>query len=195
MTGGSVTLIRGCMFAGKTARLIDLLTAARRRGESPRAFKHALDARYSPGALATHDGRSFPALELRDAAALRAAITAAEPGMVAVDEVQFFGEATVPLCDELRKAGYRLVLAGIDFDTWGRPFSPLPELAQTADEVVTLTIPCGACGQPARLNQRVTPIVGGNLIGGPGDYEPRCVGCFTPARVAGLPAGVQVTRR
>ncbi len=181
MTRGTVTLIRGCMFAGKTARLIELLAAARARGESPRAFKHALDGRYAPGALATHDGRSFPAQELRDALALRTAILANGPGMVAVDEVQFFGEATVPLCHDLRDAGYRVLLAGIDFDTWGQPFSPLPELAQLADEVLTLSIPCGACGRPARLNQRMTPILRGNLVGGPGDYAPRCRACFTPA--------------
>ena len=184
MSRGTLTLIRGCMFAGKTARLIERLLAAQARGESPRAFKHALDGRYSPGALATHDGRTFPAQELSDAAELHTAILAAAPALVAVDEVQFFGEAMVSLCRELRDAGYGLLLAGIDFDTWGQPFSPLPDLARVADEVVTLSIPCGICGRPARLNQRMTPILQGNLVGGPGDYAPRCHSCFTPATPA-----------
>ena len=56
-----LTVICGCMFAGKTARLIERLSAARVAGLSVAAFKHRLDDRYVATELASHDGRTFPA--------------------------------------------------------------------------------------------------------------------------------------
>lgn len=175
---GRIELICGCMFAGKTVRLIELLDAARGQGLATAAFKHALDRRYRDFELATHDDRHFPAKALSEAAEIEARAAAAR--VIGVDEGQFFGPPLVEAVMRLRAAGKRIIIAGIDFNAWGRDFEPFPRLKQIADAVEVMTRPCGVCGRPARYTQRMTPVVAGQMVGGPGEYEPRCEKCFVP---------------
>ena len=53
-TAGRLVVICGCMFAGKTTRLIELLRTAAAAGRRVLAVKHADDTRYDPTRLATH---------------------------------------------------------------------------------------------------------------------------------------------
>jgi len=176
--GGRIEVICGCMFAGKTGRLIERLLAAQARGQQVVAFKHTLDRRYAPGELATHDERHFPATALADPALIESRLGRAE--IIGIDEAQFFGLPLVAVCQRLRAAGREIIAAGIDYDTWGRPFSPLPELRAIADDVELMDTPCRVCGSPARFSQRMVPVVDGQMVGGPQEYEPRCAACFVP---------------
>lgn len=168
------------MFSGKTARLIELLSTARSAGRSVLAFKHTSDRRYSPDALATHDNRRFPAQPIADAARIESHAKAAE--VIGIDEGQFFGLALVEICLRLREHGRRVIVAGIDHDTWGRDFPPLPQLKAIANNVELLHTPCRVCGSPARYSQRMIPVVDGQMVGGPEEYEPRCANCFVPLK-------------
>lgn len=176
MRDGRIEVICGCMFAGKTARLIGLLRAAEAGGRRVIAFKHALDTRYAGAALATHDGLRFPAGVVAGTVELRMGLGACD--VIGIDEGQFFGSALVEVCDEQMRLGRRVIVAGIDNDAWGRPFAPFPRLKELAAEVTHLTVPCTRCGAPSPYTQRITPIVGGSMVGGPGEYEPRCGRCF-----------------
>jgi len=196
---GRLVVICGCMFAGKTARLIDRALAATAAGADVRVFKHRLDVRYDPYRLMTHDGRSFPSTPVSEAAELAASIlpghagsgrgeefrlargtVGSTPPVIAIDEAQFFGRALVPVCRQLLATGTLVIVAGIDHDAWGQDFPPLPELRDFADEVDLLTVPCTQCGVQARFSQRMVPVVGGQMVGGPREYEPRCAAHFTP---------------
>ena len=176
--GGRLIVIAGCMFAGKTARLIERLKAARAAGRRVAAFKHPLDTRYDPTHLITHDGGSFDALAVARANDVLA--HAGDADVVGIDEAQFFGRELVAVCQKLRADGKTVIVAGIDHDTWGQPFPPLPQLKALADEVEQRHAPCTVCGQPATFHQRVAPVIDGQLVGGPGEYEPRCPAHFTP---------------
>ncbi len=166
------------MFSGKTARLIEHLQAARAAGRRVVACKHRLDARYDPAHLATHDGRSFEAVAVANAGDILPAAT--DAAVVGIDEAQFFGGALVPVCQALTGAGGAVIVAGIDHDAWGRPFPPLPELCRRADAVERLAAPCTVCGRPAVYSQRIVPVRDDEMVGGPGEYEPRCPAHFTP---------------
>lgn len=178
---GRIHVIRGCMFSGKTARLIAHLCAAHDAGQRVLALKHSDDVRYDRDALATHDAQRFPALALSSADRLVDIALGSGVDVIGIDEGQFFGRGLVASAVTLRAAGCRVFVAGIDHDTWGRPFPPLPQLAEIADEAELLVVPCGACGRAARFSQRLTPVgPDGGLVGGPGDYAPRCQDCFVP---------------
>lgn len=175
---GRLTAVYGCMFAGKTSRLIALLEQAAASGRRVAAFKHALDARYHATRLVTHDGRGFEAQPI--AAAHELLDRSAGAQTVGVDEAQFFGPALTPVCEALLAAGVDVVVAGINFNAWGEPFPPLDRLVAIADERDERLAPCARCGRSAMYSQRVTPIVGGDMVGGLADYEPRCRACFVP---------------
>lgn len=160
--------------------MIQRLAAARAGGCRVAAFKHAADTRYTPSDLVTHDARSFRAQPLSDAGALLPAGDSAD--VLGLDEAQFFGEALIAVAQALRARGKRVIAAGIDHDVWGRRFAPLPALKALADEVTILTTPCRQCGGPARFSQRMTAVRDGDLVGGPGAYQPRCAACFVPLR-------------
>jgi thymidine kinase len=175
---GRLEVICGCMFAGKTARLIALLEAARVRGRRVLAFKHRLDARYDPRHLATHDGRRFDSLTADEPGEIVDRCTAAD--VIGIDEAQFFGRGLVGACEQMRARGQRVIVAGIDHDAWGRPFPPLPQLKEVADAVEQMHAACTICGHPARFSQRVAPLGDADMVGGPGEYQPRCQTCFVP---------------
>lgn len=166
------------MFAGKTARLIARLAAAEAAGRRVVAFKHRLDTRYDARRLMTHDARSFPAVAAGGAGDVLENAGPAE--CVGIDEAQFFGRPLVGVCRGLVEEGRCVIVAGIDHDAWGQDFPPLPELKAVAHEVELLHVPCTVCGQPARYSQRMVPVVAGQMVGGPGEYEPRCRTHFAP---------------
>jgi len=175
---GRLEVICGCMFSGKTRRLIEELEVAQCGGQAVRAFKHRLDRRYGLDCLATHDGKRFAASAVTDAAQALTGSVGSE--VVGIDEAQFFGRALAHACQMMRARGQRVIVAGIDHDAWGRPFPPLPQLKEMADQVEILHAPCRVCGAPARFSQRMVPVTDPDMVGGPGEYEPRCARCFQP---------------
>jgi thymidine kinase len=86
----------------------------------------------------------------------------------------------VPLVNELADQGVRVILAGLDQDFRGEPFSFIPEVLARAEVVDKLTAICVVCGGPATRTQRLIggkparyddPIV---LVGASESYEARC---------------------
>ena len=175
---GTITVVQGSMFAGKTERLIAFLRDAEKAGRRVRAFKHAIDNRYDAVHLVTHRNDSFPAVPVADVAAILRQTT--DVDCIAIDEGQFFGEALVEAVVQLRAAGKSTIIAGISHDAWGRPFEPMPQLSAVADAVEVKQSPCKVCKKPAPYTQRMVPVTTPTMVGGLGDYEPRCAEHFTP---------------
>lgn len=175
---GRIQIISGCMFSGKTAALIEQLTMAARAGQRVQAFKHSYDDRYDAVQLATHDGRRHGAIAVASSQAVLELSGGAK--IVGIDEAHFFGASLVAVAEAMRARGQVVIAAGLDHDAWGRAFPPLPRLKQIADQVTELSAPCRCCGSPARYSQRMTPVTDPRMVGGTGEYEPRCAGCFSP---------------
>ncbi len=174
--GGRVVLICGCMFSGKTDRLIEWLERARRLGIAAKAFKHVRDYRYAVRQLVSHDGRRAEAVPITDARQILD--YAEEARVIVIDEAQFFGPDLLEICRRLAERGREVVVAGLDRDSWGLPFGPVPALARMADEVIHTCAVCALCGEVADYTQRTAPIEDRDMIGGTESYEPRCGKCF-----------------
>jgi thymidine kinase len=171
------------MFAGKTEHLIARLRRAESEGLCVRAFKHAIDNRYDATHLVTHTQDRFDAVPIRDVASILDQAAGAD--LVAIDEGQFFKDALIPVVDELLRRGTSVIVAGISNDAWGRPFEPMPQLMEMADELITRQSPCRVCGRPSPYTQRMTSVNDLHMVGGVDDYEPRCAEHFEP--LAGPP--------
>ena len=74
----------------------------------------------------------------------------------------------------LVRSGMRVIVAGLDMDSSGTPFGPMPKLMALAEEVVKLTAVCEVCGEPATHTYRKTKSKKQILVGEADIYEARC---------------------
>jgi thymidine kinase len=174
---GSIELLCGCMFAGKTERLLRRLKAAGDR--RVRAFKHRRDARYAEAEIVSHGGVQYPAVVVDRADEILEHVDGTED-LIAIDEGHFFDPALPTVCRDLADRGLEVVITALDPDSWGKPFAVIETLKTVADRVVKIATVCAQCGKMADRTQRTEPIVNGNIIGGPEAFEPRCAACWHP---------------
>lgn len=197
---GSLEVIAGSMFAGKSEELIRLVKRAQIARQRVLVFKPSIDGRYDQSRVVSHDGSGIHALTVAPDRPqdMLAAVAAQEVPVqvVAIDEAQFFTPDIVDVVQELIGRGVRVIAAGLDTDFAGRPFGSMPQLLALADEVMKLKAVCMRCGQPARHTQRLihgrpapldSPLI---LIGGADAYEARCRKCW---RLGGQEKGPRPT--
>ncbi len=176
---GSIEVVCGSMFSGKTEELIRRIKRAQIARKRVQVFKPQIDTRYSAGEVSSHDGVRAEAIPVTTAAEI-ADLLAADVEVVAIDEVQFFDSAVVDLCERLASDGRRVIVAGLDQDFRGEPFGPLPALMAKAEAVDKLHAICVVCGAAASRTQRLIdgrpasyhdPVI---LVGAHEAYEARC---------------------
>ena len=123
---GSVEVICGSMFSGKTDELIRRLRRATIARQKVQVFKPSIDMRYAVEKVTSHAGSDFAAIPIARAAEVRALLDK-EATVVAIDEAQFFDDEIVAIVDELADNKVRVIVAGLDTDFRGEPFGPMPE--------------------------------------------------------------------
>ncbi len=175
---GQLEVVAGCMFSGKTETLIARLREGQERGLRVGAFKHTIDDRYDPEHLVTHAQDKFPARRIGQADSIVEESDGLD--LIAIEEGHFWGRTLLEVVQQLMSQGKQVVIAGIHYDAWGRPFPPMPELMDLADRVTHKYTACRVCGGQARYSQRMIPVGENLMVGGVGDYEPRCARCFEP---------------
>jgi thymidine kinase len=177
---GWIEVICGSMFSGKTEELIRRLNRARIAKQRVEIFKPGVDIRYSDAHIVSHDQSSIPCTTVDTAEQLR--LLTAEVDVVGIDEAQFFDEAIVDVCNELANRGLRVIVAGLDMDSEGRPFGPMPFLMATAEYVTKVHAVCMHTGRLAHYSHRKE--VGGPqvLLGESDRYEAVSRGVYNALR-------------
>lgn len=174
---GSVEVICGPMFSGKTSELIRRVERAQIAKQRVQIFKPAIDIRYDKEGVVSHTSRSVKA-EPVDCAVDILIRLKDSTRVVAIDEVQFFDEAITTVVVKLAARGYRVICAGLDLDYRALPFGPMPTLLAVADEVVKIHAICTICGAPATRTQRLSKSKEQVLLGETDAYEARCRGHY-----------------
>jgi thymidine kinase len=184
---GSIEVICGSMFSGKTEELIRRLTRAEIARQRVQAFKPAVDERYGRDHVVSHSGQRVPSEEVETAAEILER-TREGTQVVGIDEAQFLGLPLVPVVEELAGRGCRVIVAGLDQDYRGAPFEPIPQLLAVAESILKTMAVCMVCGRPANKTQRLVPDSGRVLVGAAEAYEARCRRCWTAEPGAAVPA-------
>jgi thymidine kinase len=178
-TTGSIEVITGSMFSGKTDELIRRLRRARIARQNVQVFKPVIDNRYSLEKVTSHAGSEFEATPVHSADQI-APLLRPDTTVVAIDEAQFLGPEVCGVCRQLAAAGVRVIVAGLDQDFRGEPFGPMPQLMALAEDVTKLHAICAVCGEEASRTQRLIdnhpasfdqPVV---VVGASELYEARC---------------------
>jgi thymidine kinase len=182
---GSVEVVCGSMFSGKTEELIRRVKRARLARQRVLLFKPRIDNRYDDVKVVSHEGLKADAQAVSTSAELASLVDPATTQVVGIDEAQFFDDGVVEVAERLANAGVRVICAGLDQDYRGRPFGPMPALMSIAETVSKLQAVCSRCGADASRSQRLIGTEGQLFVGGAADYEPRCRRCFVPGVVDG----------
>lgn len=176
---GSIEVITGSMFCGKTDELIRRLRRATIARQKVQVFKPTIDDRYSVEKVTSHAGGEFDAKPIPSASEVLKWLDPATT-VVGIDEAQFFDDEIIPVCQQLADQGRRVIVAGLDTDFRGEPFGPMPFLMAKAEVVDKLHAICMICGEPASRTQRLVdgspahyddPVV---IVGASELYEARC---------------------
>ena len=176
---GSVEVITGSMFSGKTDEMIRRLRRAAIARQQIQVFKPVIDDRYSVDKVTSHAGSDFQATPVKDSREVLLHLQA-DTTVVGIDEAQFFDWRIAELADQLSRRGVRVIVAGLDTDFRGEPFGPMPVLMAQAERVDKLQAICMVCGEPASRTQRLIngepagyddPVV---VVGASELYEARC---------------------
>lgn len=174
---GSIEVICGSMFSGKTEELIRRINRVKIARRNIRIFKPTIDYRYSAQDIVSHDKSSTEAIPVMTSLVLQNSVTD-DVEVVAIDEAQFFDQELVQVVENLARAGKRVIIAGLDMDYLGQPFGPMPDLMAIADDVYKTRAICVKCGRLANYSYRITDNSERVLIGEKQDYMPLCRCCY-----------------
>ncbi len=179
---GSIEVVCGSMFSGKTEELIRRMKRAQFAHLNVEIFKPAIDVRYSEEDVVSHDHNSIPSTPVDSSQNIL--LLANDVDVVGIDEAQFFDMGIVDVCNELARRGIRVICAGLDMDFKGVPFGPMPALMAIADDVYKTHAICVHCGDLAYVSHRTVNSDKRVLLGETESYEPLCRACYEKAIAA-----------
>ncbi len=176
LSRGSIEVICGSMFSGKTEELIRRLRRADIAKLTVEIFKPAADTRYDDKAIVSHDLNSIHSTPVSNSESIL--LLSNDVQVVGIDEAQFFDDNLPVVCVKLAAKGVRVIVAGLDMDYTGQPFGPMPMLMAVAEYVTKVQAVCVQCGSPASHSYRIIENNDQFLLGEKESYEPRCRLCF-----------------
>lgn len=173
---GSIEVICGSMFSGKTEELMRRLRRAKFANQRIEVYKPALDTRYDEVEVVSHDRNSISSTPVESSASIL--LMSSEVDVVGIDEAQFFDTGLIAVVQELADKGVRVIIAGLDMDFRRQPFGPMAELCAIADSVDKIHAICVECGRLANYSHRLVSGEAQVLLGEVKEYAPLCRICY-----------------
>ena len=173
---GSVEVVVGPMFSGKTEELLRRVRRLKYAKQTYMLFKHSLDKRYNSDMVTSHCHDSEKCVPICDSSDLLTCVkkNSSTVDVIAIDEAQFFDDKIVDVVWELSNAGKRVIIAGLDMDYLGKPFGSIGALLSIADHVSKVKAVCSVCGQDATFSKRIVKNDDTVVIGGADIYTAVC---------------------
>ena len=176
MLKGSIEIICGSMFSGKTEELLRRLKRAEFAKQKVAVFKPLIDTRYDARKIVSHDSNAIKSKPVKLAIEILDQIDNAE--VIAIDEAQFFDKELIRISNLLANQGKRVIIAGLDMDFKGKPFGIMPDLLAIAEHITKVHAICIECGTAANPSYRLTKNQQLIELGDKLEYKALCRNCF-----------------
>lgn len=173
--GGSIELIIGPMFSGKTTELVRRI---RRHSLAKRkciVIKFKQDTRYSVDKLSTHDLSMMDAISVTKLEEALSAVAGAD--VIGIDEGQFYPDL-IPFAEGQANAGKIVIISALDGTFERQRFNDVVDLIPMCESVVKLNAVCTICGGVASFTKRIVKDTSKELIGGADLYQAVCRKCY-----------------
>lgn len=177
---GSIEVVAGSMFSGKTEELIRRLKRAKIAKQKIEIYKPSVDIRYSEDEVVSHDHSAIRSTPVENSANIL--LLSGNVDVIGIDEAQFFDKGLVEVVVKLANMGIRVIIAGLDMDFKGVPFGPIPGLMAVADHVTKVHAICVRCGSIAQFSHRISEKEQVVLLGEKDIYEPLCRRCYNKTK-------------
>jgi len=174
---GSIEVICGSMFSGKTEELLRRLKRAQFAKLDIAVFKPKIDKRYDTQKVVSHDENTITAIPVECAKNILQLVNKVQ--VVAIDEAQFFDVDLIAVCNELANAGVRVIIAGLDMDFLGKPFGVIPQILAIAEHITKVHAICVDCSAIANHSYRKTTDTTLVKLGEKEEYKALCRNCFS----------------
>ena len=181
-TAGSITLILGPMFSGKTSELLRYLNRARLAGKKCIVIKYTGDTRYDVEQISTHDHIKVDShIICDDLNKINYDTQIIEYDVICIDEASFI--KNIHIVDDWANKGKKIYISALDANYLREPFPTITNLISKSENVVKLKA-IFKCRNDAEFTNR--KIVDTNndkieIIGGCELYESLCRVCFNKA--------------
>jgi thymidine kinase len=173
---GSLKIIMGSMFSGKSSEIIRIIKRYKLLKKNILAINHKIDNRYAEKKIVSHDNEKVDCLSIDQLIPLIRSEDYKKSDVIVVEEAQFFTnlyEFVILSVDTYNKD---VVIAGLDGNFKREPFGDILRLIPHAESVVKLHALCMKCcdGTKASFTKRITSSEDNIVIGTSDDYIPVC---------------------
>lgn len=185
---GTIEIIMGCMYSGKTALMLKRIENYRFTMKQCLVIKSSKDSRYADSKyVASKGGSLLESMEgNKHMAAVRVVnvdnldsveVEEAEK-VIGIDEGQFYPDL-VTFCEKWANKGRNIIVSGLDGDYKRQPFGQILQLIPKAEKVVKLRAICMTCkSNEASFTERIIYNVEKVLIGSHNEYRACCRACW-----------------
>lgn len=184
---GWIEVICGPMFSGKSEELLRRIGLLKFAEVKYLLFTPVTDTRSGSKKAKSRDGRIIESIAVNRAREMIDYInkSAEDIQVIGVDEAQFFDDELPEVCNYLANNDYIVIAAGLDMDSFGRPFTPMMKLLIYAEQITKLKAVCTNCGASASFtgHTRPRPADAQILVGDTNEYTAHCRHCHQQSKL------------
>lgn len=156
---GSIELIIGCMWSGKTTELLRRVKRIQSITDEPQKIllvNHSIDKRYSiDGTATSHDGAVVYGSSVANITAehlydVMQSSHYNKATVIAIDEAQFFSDLSSIAQVMCENDGKHVIISGLNGDSNRKKFGQLLDLIPVADDIMFLSALCKKCKDGTR---------------------------------------------
>ncbi len=174
------------MFSGKSEELLRRISLLKYSEVGFLVFTPATDTRSGAKIAKSRDGRTIETITVNKSIEMIDHInnTKQPLQLIAIDEAQFFDEQLSDVCNHLANNGYIVMVAGLDMDSFGKPFEQMAKLLASAERVSKLKAICVNCGANATFTDHIGErnIKNNIIVGDRKEYIAKCRKCHDHMR-------------
>ena len=177
---GSLEIIVGPMFSGKTELLIEKYNNINVDIDIPEkiiAFNYYKDTRYGNDKIISHSNKSIQSINIKTLSEIFEDKNFYERTFIFINEAQFFPDLKISVIKLVEQYNKHVIICGLDSDFKREKFGDIWDLIPYADHIYKLNGKCHQCMNKSLFTYRVTDETMQEIIG-TNNYIPLCRLCY-----------------
>ena len=176
---GTISVIIGCMFSGKTSELIRIARRNKVINKKVLLINHTDDTRYAESQVISHDLIGIDCITCSNLSDILKLDLYPESDIICIDEGQFYSNL-YSFCKTAADSGKHVYVCGLDGDYKQEPFGEILKLIPIAEDVKKLNAFGKGCnnGNLGFFTKRIVDSNERVLIGSTESYIPVCRKCL-----------------